>query len=105
MGYGILIDYVVTVLSIAPNDEDAIRCKIVALIKNDSIDEALSTMESSRKLQIDFSFFKVKLRNAYVSQLYLLFHFRLCYYVFSLQQYAFGYYGPVVCSVLFVCIG
>jgi len=46
------------VLSIAPNDEDAIRCKIVALIKNDSIDEALSTMESSRRLQIDFSFFK-----------------------------------------------
>ncbi|GFZ00008.1 SRP72 RNA-binding domain-containing protein [Actinidia rufa] len=46
------------VLSISPNDEDAIRCKIVALIKADSIDEALSTMESSRRLQIDLSFFK-----------------------------------------------
>ncbi|XP_057486987.1 uncharacterized protein LOC130773071 [Actinidia eriantha] len=46
------------VLSISPNDEDAIRCKIVALIKADSIDEALSTMESSRRLQIDQSFFK-----------------------------------------------
>ncbi|KAG5520705.1 hypothetical protein RHGRI_033329 [Rhododendron griersonianum] len=47
-----------TVLSIAPNDEDAIRCKIVALIKNDSIDEALATMEASRRIQIDLSFFK-----------------------------------------------
>ncbi|CAH2042870.1 unnamed protein product [Thlaspi arvense] len=47
-----------TVLSIAPNDEDAVRCKIVALIKADSIEEALLTMESFRKLPIDFSFFK-----------------------------------------------
>ncbi|CAL5421947.1 unnamed protein product [Camellia sinensis] len=46
------------VLSIVSNDEDAIRCKIVALIKADSIDEALSTIESSRRLPIDFSFFK-----------------------------------------------
>ncbi|XP_057486103.1 uncharacterized protein LOC130772361 [Actinidia eriantha] len=46
------------VLSISPNDEDAIRCKIVALIKADSIDEALLTMESSRRLQFDLSFFK-----------------------------------------------
>ncbi|KAL7241171.1 hypothetical protein ACSBR2_006736 [Camellia fascicularis] len=46
------------VLSIVSNDEDAIRCKIVALIKADSIDEALSTIESSRRLLIDFSFFK-----------------------------------------------
>ncbi|CAL5338212.1 hypothetical protein CsSME_00021692 [Camellia sinensis var. sinensis] len=46
------------VLSIVSNDEDAIRCKIVALIKADSIDEALSTIESSRRLAIDFSFFK-----------------------------------------------
>ncbi|XAR64712.1 hypothetical protein NMG60_11008499 [Bertholletia excelsa] len=46
------------VLSIAPNDEDAVRCKIVALIKADSIEEALLTMESFRKLPIDFSFFK-----------------------------------------------
>ncbi|CAL5396007.1 unnamed protein product [Camellia sinensis] len=46
------------VLSIVSNDEDAIRCKIVALIKADSIDEALSTIESSRRLAIDFNFFK-----------------------------------------------
>lgn len=48
-----------TVLSISPNDEDAIRCKIVALIKNDSIDEALATVVASRRIQIDLSFFKV----------------------------------------------
>ncbi|GFQ08225.1 signal recognition particle subunit srp72 [Phtheirospermum japonicum] len=47
------------VLSIAPGDEDAIRCKVVALIKNDSIDAALSTIEAySKKSSIDFSFFK-----------------------------------------------
>ncbi|XP_028121008.1 signal recognition particle subunit SRP72-like [Camellia sinensis] len=46
------------VLSIVSNDEDAIRCKIMALIKADSIDEALSTIESSRRLPIDFNFFK-----------------------------------------------
>ncbi|KAL6983831.1 hypothetical protein U1Q18_017205 [Sarracenia purpurea var. burkii] len=46
------------VLSNIPSDEDAIRCKIVALIKADNIDEALSTIDSSRRLTSDFSFFK-----------------------------------------------
>ncbi|KAK2979913.1 hypothetical protein RJ640_029576 [Escallonia rubra] len=47
------------ILSIAPGDEDAIRCKTVALIKGDSIDEALSFIrEASRKFPIDFSFLK-----------------------------------------------
>ncbi|KAL6573749.1 hypothetical protein OROHE_002208 [Orobanche hederae] len=47
------------VLSIAPGDEDAIRCKVVALIMNDSIDDALSAIEVySEKSSIDFSFFK-----------------------------------------------
>ncbi|KAL2238616.1 UNVERIFIED_CONTAM: Signal recognition particle subunit SRP72 [Sesamum indicum] len=47
------------VLSIAPGDEDAIRCKLVALIKNDSIDDALSAIqEFSKKSSMDFSFFK-----------------------------------------------
>ncbi|XP_073301231.1 uncharacterized protein [Primulina huaijiensis] len=47
------------VLKIAPGDEDAIRCKVVALIKNDSIDDALLTIEGfSKKSLIDFSFFK-----------------------------------------------
>lgn len=44
----------------APGDEDAIICKIVALIKADSIDKAFSTInEASRKFPIDFSFYKV----------------------------------------------
>ncbi|XP_044491004.1 signal recognition particle subunit SRP72 [Mangifera indica] len=46
------------VLSIAPGDEDAVRCKVVALIKADDIDGALSTIQSSQKLPIDFSYFK-----------------------------------------------
>ncbi|XP_023541561.1 signal recognition particle subunit SRP72-like [Cucurbita pepo subsp. pepo] len=44
------------ILSIAPGDEDALRCKIVALIKDDRIDDTLSAIQSSRT--IDFSFFK-----------------------------------------------
>lgn len=51
-----LLDYV-SVLSVAPGDEDALRCKIVALIKDDKIDNALSAIQSSKTA--DFSFFKV----------------------------------------------
>ncbi|KAF3431109.1 hypothetical protein FNV43_RR25839 [Rhamnella rubrinervis] len=46
------------VLSIAPGDEDAIRCKVVALIRADDIDKALSTIQSSQRPTVDFSFFK-----------------------------------------------
>ncbi|KAI5673540.1 hypothetical protein M9H77_13904 [Catharanthus roseus] len=47
------------VLSVAPNDDDAIRCKIVSLIKNDNIDGALGAIqEFSRKIDHDFSFLK-----------------------------------------------
>ncbi|XP_011019281.1 PREDICTED: signal recognition particle subunit SRP72 [Populus euphratica] len=48
------------VLSVAPNDEDAIRCKVVALIKCDSIDKALSTIHPAQRqnLPFDFSYFK-----------------------------------------------
>ncbi|XP_030449426.1 uncharacterized protein LOC115671891 [Syzygium oleosum] len=46
------------VLGIAPGDEDAIRCKVVALIKGDSIEGALTTIQSARNLPIDFSFHK-----------------------------------------------
>lgn len=47
-------------LSVAPNDDDAIRCKIVSLIKNDNIDGALGAIqEFSRKIDHDFSFLKV----------------------------------------------
>ncbi|CAI0425734.1 unnamed protein product [Linum tenue] len=44
------------VLAIAPGDEDALRCKVVALIKNDSYDEALSAIRSAKNLNFDFSF-------------------------------------------------
>ncbi|KAA8538299.1 hypothetical protein F0562_027878 [Nyssa sinensis] len=46
------------VLSIAPGYENAIRCKIVALIKADNISEVLSTIKSSRRLPVDTIFFK-----------------------------------------------
>ncbi|KAG4202018.1 hypothetical protein ERO13_A05G311500v2 [Gossypium hirsutum] len=46
------------VLSVAPGDEDAIRCKVVALIKADKIEEALSAIQSSQKVSFDFSFYK-----------------------------------------------
>lgn len=44
----------------APGDEDAIRCKVVALIKADRINDALSTIQSTKKVPIDFTFFKVR---------------------------------------------
>ncbi|KAJ0095508.1 hypothetical protein Patl1_16852 [Pistacia atlantica] len=46
------------VLLIVPGDEDAMRCKVVALIRVGDIDGALSTIQSSQKLPIDFSYFK-----------------------------------------------
>ncbi|KAF2568012.1 hypothetical protein F2Q68_00025213 [Brassica cretica] len=47
------------VLSIAPADEDAIRCKVVALVKDDKIDDALFVIHSFHKLPIDLGFQKV----------------------------------------------
>lgn len=46
------------VLSVAPGDEDALRCKIVALIKSDAVDKALSTIIESENLPIDLKFYK-----------------------------------------------
>ncbi|XP_028772228.1 signal recognition particle subunit SRP72-like [Neltuma alba] len=49
------------ILSIAPGDEDALRCKVVALIKSDKPDgfqEALSTIQSSPRSPADFNFLK-----------------------------------------------
>ncbi|RXH72231.1 hypothetical protein DVH24_033769 [Malus domestica] len=46
------------VLSINRGDEDALRCKVVALIKADDIDNALSTIRSSKSPPPDFSFFE-----------------------------------------------
>ncbi|KAI4336625.1 hypothetical protein L6164_015127 [Bauhinia variegata] len=46
------------ILSISPGDEDALRCKVVALIKADSIDDALSTIQASQTPPADFNFCK-----------------------------------------------
>ncbi|KAL9233320.1 hypothetical protein vseg_008338 [Gypsophila vaccaria] len=46
------------VLSIAPGDEDALRCKVVAQIQNDNVDEALETIQSSQKFPVDLNFFR-----------------------------------------------
>ncbi|XP_049364241.1 uncharacterized protein LOC125828996 [Solanum verrucosum] len=47
------------ILAAAPGDEDAIRCKVVALVKADSIEEALVAIkDSSKKGSLDLSFFK-----------------------------------------------
>ncbi|XP_015957826.1 uncharacterized protein LOC107481982 [Arachis duranensis] len=46
------------ILVVAPADEDALRCKIVALIKDDRLDLALSAIRSSRTHLPDFDFLK-----------------------------------------------
>ncbi|XP_060216160.1 uncharacterized protein LOC132643676 [Lycium barbarum] len=47
------------ILAAAPGDEDAIRSKVVALVKADCIEEALAAIkECSKKASIDLSFFK-----------------------------------------------
>ncbi|XP_057750837.1 uncharacterized protein LOC130969211 [Arachis stenosperma] len=46
------------ILAVAPADEDALRCKIVALIKDDRLDLALSAIRSSRTHLPDFNFLK-----------------------------------------------
>ncbi|TKY59853.1 Signal recognition particle subunit SRP72 [Spatholobus suberectus] len=46
------------ILAIAPDDEDALRCKVVALIKADRVEDALSAIQSSRKQLDDFHFLK-----------------------------------------------
>ncbi|KAL8170533.1 hypothetical protein V2J09_022337 [Rumex salicifolius] len=46
------------VLAISPGDEDAIQCKIVALVRADNIDEALKVIDSSKRISIDLNFLK-----------------------------------------------
>ncbi|XP_015957825.1 uncharacterized protein LOC107481981 [Arachis duranensis] len=46
------------ILAVAPADEDALRCKVVALIKDDRLDLALSAIRSSRIHLPDFDFLK-----------------------------------------------
>ncbi|EPS72346.1 hypothetical protein M569_02406 [Genlisea aurea] len=46
------------ILSIAPGDEDAMKCKIVALIRNDDMNGALTAIkEFAKKSSVDFSFY------------------------------------------------
>ncbi|MED6168237.1 hypothetical protein PIB30_010018 [Stylosanthes scabra] len=46
------------ILAVAPADEDALRCKVVALIRDDRLDLALSAIRSSRTPPPDFDFLK-----------------------------------------------
>ncbi|CAM8916084.1 unnamed protein product [Rhodiola kirilowii] len=46
------------VLTVAPGDEDALRCKVVALIKADEFDRALGVIQSNQKSLVDFGFLK-----------------------------------------------
>ncbi|CAH9050644.1 unnamed protein product [Cuscuta europaea] len=47
------------ILVAAPGDEDAVQCKVVALIKDNKVDEALESIyDNSKRASIDFTFFK-----------------------------------------------
>ncbi|KAJ4775657.1 Signal recognition particle subunit SRP72 [Rhynchospora pubera] len=46
------------VLAIAPGDEDAIHCKVVALIRSEAIDKALNVIKAASSLPIDLSSYK-----------------------------------------------
>ncbi|CAN6349817.1 unnamed protein product [Urochloa humidicola] len=46
------------VLKVAPGDEDAVRCKVVAHIKADEIDKALAAMRAAERLPVDLSYYK-----------------------------------------------
>lgn len=56
-----------SVLAVAPGDEDAVRCKIVALVKSDAIDKALSAIQGFAALPIDLSFYKVNNLHSFFS--------------------------------------
>lgn len=47
------------VLAVAPGDEDALRCKVVALVKAGDFDRALRVILASQKSLVDFVFLKV----------------------------------------------
>lgn len=58
--WGLFFDFdIFSVLSILPGDEDALHCKVVALIKRDHFDRALSVIEASKKSPVYFGFYKV----------------------------------------------
>ncbi|KAM0849683.1 hypothetical protein ACQ4PT_053579 [Festuca glaucescens] len=46
------------VLAVAPGDEDAVRCKVVAHIKSEKADKALAAIRAAERLPIDLSYYK-----------------------------------------------
>ncbi|KAG8054417.1 hypothetical protein GUJ93_ZPchr0001g32065 [Zizania palustris] len=46
------------VLAVAPGDEDAVRCKVVAHIKSDATEKALAAIRAAERLPIDLSYYK-----------------------------------------------
>jgi hypothetical protein len=44
---------------VAPGDEDAVRCKVVAHIKSDNTDRALAAIRAADRLPVDLSYYKV----------------------------------------------
>ncbi|KAJ0971066.1 hypothetical protein J5N97_019025 [Dioscorea zingiberensis] len=46
------------ILAVSPGDEDAVRCKVVALIKSDAIDRAMAAINAFKGLPIDLKFYK-----------------------------------------------
>ncbi|KAK8613359.1 hypothetical protein V6N13_101124 [Hibiscus sabdariffa] len=51
-------DHRAVLLLVVSGDEDAIRCKVVALIKADKIEDAFSKIQYAQKDSFDFSFYK-----------------------------------------------
>ncbi|KAL5710744.1 hypothetical protein ACHQM5_021270 [Ranunculus cassubicifolius] len=56
--YGRAVTACDQILAIAPTDKDALRCKVSSLIKDYKFEQALSTIQASQQLPIDFSFEK-----------------------------------------------
>ncbi|KAG8054409.1 hypothetical protein GUJ93_ZPchr0001g33199 [Zizania palustris] len=49
---------VASFLAVAPGDEDAVRCKVVAHIKSDATEKALAAIRAAERLPIDLSYYK-----------------------------------------------
>ncbi|KAG8078720.1 hypothetical protein GUJ93_ZPchr0007g6416 [Zizania palustris] len=46
------------VLTVAPGDEDAVRCKVVAHIKSDATEKVLAAIRAAERHPIDLSYYK-----------------------------------------------
>ncbi|WVZ91643.1 hypothetical protein U9M48_037787 [Paspalum notatum var. saurae] len=60
------------VLKAAPGDEDAVRCKVVAHIKSDGINQALTAIRTAERLLIDLGYYKAYCQNKLQEALELL---------------------------------